>query len=103
MDGDEGEGSVPEEGAEEVYAMLEASVDGVLSQNDEARAAHRALRDRGFSESEAREEIARVLLAVMMHVGRRSERIEAAGGGAALRREAFQRLAGGETADDIFG
>ena len=103
MDGDDGESSVPEEGGEEVYAMLEASVDGVLSQNDDARAAHRALLERGFSGAEAREEIARVLLAVMMHVGRQSERLEAAGGGAALRREAFQRLAGGDTVDEIFG
>lgn len=103
MDGNDGQRSAPQEGAEEVFAMLEASVDGVLSQNDEARAAHRALRERGLSEPEAREEIARVLLGVMMHVDQQSERLEAAGSGASLRREAFRRMARGETAEDIFG
>jgi hypothetical protein len=60
------------------------------------------MRDRGLSEEEAREEIARVLMAVMFHVGARSERLSAAGGGNGLRNEAFRRLAEGETARQIF-
>jgi hypothetical protein len=60
------------------------------------------MRKRGLPEAEAREEIARVLIAVMFHVGAGSERLMAAGGGEGLRREAFGRLASGETARQIF-
>lgn len=97
--GDEGsEGS----GDEAAASMLRAAVDGVLAQNAAARAAHEALLERGMDEEEAREEVARVLLAVMHHVGRQTERLRKAGGGAELRREAFRRIAGGENVTDIF-
>lgn len=82
--------------------MLRAAVDGVLAQNEDARDAHDALRERGFGRREAREEIARVLLAVMHHVDQQTERLREAGGGAELRRRAFRRIAEGEIAREIF-
>lgn len=82
--------------------MLRAAVDGVLDQNDAARDAYRALLDRGLDREEAREEIARVLMAVTAHVRGQTDRLGAAGGGAELRREAFRRIAGGERAADVF-
>jgi hypothetical protein len=87
---------------ESVEAMLRAAVDGVLSQNDVARDAFRALLDRGLDEEEAREEIARVLMGVTAHVRGQTDRLRAAGGGAELRREAFRRIASGERAADVF-
>lgn len=84
------------------YELLRPAVTSILKQSPEAAAAHQALRDRGISEADAREQIARVLLAVMYHVGAESERVRAAGGGAGLRKEAFGRLAAGETAAHIF-
>lgn len=88
--------------AGEAYELVRGAVDGILAQNEEARRAHEAMRERGLDESEAREEIARVLIAVMYHVGEESERLEQAGGGAGLRSEAFRRLAEGERAGEIF-
>lgn len=87
----------------EAYEMVKEAVQGILARNDAARRAFRAMRERGMGEEEAREEIARVLVAVTFHVGQESERLRAAGGGAELREEAFRRLARGETADDVFG
>lgn len=88
--------------ADEAYGLVRDAVDGILAQNEEARRAHEAMCERGLDEAEAREEIARVLIAVMYHVGQESERLEEAGGGAGLRSQAFRRLAEGESADDIF-
>lgn len=90
-------------GRGEAYELVKGAVQGVLAENEEARRAHRALRERGMDEERASEEIARVLIAVMYHVGRESERVEEAGGGPGLRTEAFRRLAEGETAEDVFG
>lgn len=89
--------------SDRAYRLVKDAVDGILGQNEEARRAHEAMRDRGLDEEEAREEIARVLIAVMYHVGEESERLERAGGGSGLRAEAFRRLADGDSADDIFG
>ncbi len=86
----------------EAYPLLKDAVAPILERNEEARAAFDAMRDRGLSEEEAREEIARVLMAVMFHVGAGSERLSAAGGGNGLRSEAFRRLSEGETARQIF-
>ena len=86
----------------EAFPLLREAVIPILEKNPEARAAFRAMRDRGLSEEQAREEIARVLIAVMFHVGAGSERLATAGGGQGLRSEAFRRLAGGETAREIF-
>jgi len=86
----------------EAYPLLKEAVLPIVEKNAEARAAFDAMRERGLSEDEAREEIARVLIAVMFHVGAGSERLTAAGGGEGLRREAFGRLASGETARQIF-
>jgi hypothetical protein len=86
----------------EAFPLLRGAVIPILEKNAEARAAFDAMRDRGLSEEAAREEIARVLMAVMFHVGAGSERLSAAGGGAGLRNEAFRRLAAGETARQIF-
>jgi hypothetical protein len=86
----------------EAWPLLKDAVTPILARNEEARAAFEAMRERGMSEKSAREEIARVLLAVMFHVGAGSERLRAAGGGAGLRSEAFGRLAGGESAREIF-
>lgn len=85
------------------YELLLPAVRSILRQNDHAKAAFLAMRDRGLPEDVAREEIARVLLAVMYHVGAESERVRAAGGGDGLRRESFRRLADGESAAEIFG
>jgi len=52
--------------------------------------------------SQMKLEIARVLLAVMFHIGAGSDRLTAAGGGNGLRSEAFRRLGEGETAREIF-
>lgn len=87
----------------EVYAMLRQAVDGILAQNPEAREAFRAMVDRGRSPDRAREEIARVLLGVMYHVGNESDLLRDAGGGAELRSRCFRRLAEGDSARDIFG
>lgn len=87
----------------EAYRLVKDAVEGILAQNEEARRAHDAMRERGLDELRAKEEIARVLIGVMYHVGRESERLDRAGGGSGLRSEAFRRLAEGETADDIFG
>lgn len=105
---DRGEPGSPtrREGREEedrVYGLLVEAVGSILRQSPEARAAFDAMREGGRTEEGAREEIARVLLAVTFHVGQESERLRAAGGAAGLRSEAFRRLAGGETAADIFG
>lgn len=86
----------------EAYRLVKKAVQAILAQNDEARRAHEAMRERGLEESQAREEIARVLIAVMYHVGQETDRLEEAGGGSGLRAEAFRRLAEGETADEIF-
>ena len=88
--------------AGEAYPLLKQAVGSILKGSEEARAAYEALTDRGLGDDEAREEIARVLLATMFHVGARSELLEQAGGGAGLRKRAFARLAAGETARQIF-
>lgn len=88
--------------AREAYPLLKEAVGSILNGSAEAREAFGALRSRGLTEDEAREEIARVLLATMFHVGAQSEMLERAGGGADLRKEAFTRLAAGETARQIF-
>ena len=93
-------GVPPDEG--EAYRLVKEAVQAILAQNDAARRAHEAMRERGLDESGAKEEIARVLIAVMYHVGQETERLESAGGGSGLRAEAFRRLAEGETADQIF-
>lgn len=90
----------PDEG--EAYRLVKDAVQAILAQNDEARRAHEAMMERGLDEGRAKEEIARVLIAVMYHVGQESDRLEAAGGGSGLRTEAFRRLAEGEMADEIF-
>lgn len=95
-------GETPPDG-EAAYPLVRDAVEGILAANDDARRAHEAMRERGVDDDRAREEIARVLVAVMYHVGRESDRLERAGGGAELRSEAFRRLAEGETADEIFG
>lgn len=92
----------PEEGPR-AHPLLVDAVDSILRHNDEARAAYEALRERGFSEEESSEEIARVLLGVMYHVGAESEAFRAAGSGSALRAECFRRIRTGERAADIFG
>ncbi|MDT8436166.1 MAG: hypothetical protein RRA92_05355 [Gemmatimonadota bacterium] len=86
----------------EAWPLLKGAVEPILERNDAARAAFDAMCERGRSAEEAREEIARVLLAVMFHVGAESERLRTAGGGEGLRAEAFRRLADGETAKQIF-
>jgi hypothetical protein len=92
----------PEGMAAEAYPLLQQAVGSILKGSKEARAAYDALLARGLPEEAAREEIARVLLATMFHVGAQSEMLEKAGGGAGLRKEAFARLATGETARQIF-
>jgi hypothetical protein len=92
----------PEGMATEAYPLLQQAVGSILKGSEEARAAYEALSDRGLSDEEAKEEIARVLLASMFHVGAQSQMLEKAGGGAGLRKEAFARLAAGETARQIF-
>ena len=92
----------PEAMAGEAYPLLKEAVGSILKGSEEAREAYEALLARGSSEEEAREEVARVLLATMFHVGAQTEMLEKAGGGAGLRREAFARLAAGETARQIF-
>ncbi|MCL7973394.1 MAG: hypothetical protein M8835_02445 [marine benthic group bacterium] len=86
----------------EAFPLLKDAVLPIVEKNPEARAAFEAMRERGLSEDEAREEIARVLIAVMFHVGASSTRLAAAGGGNGLRSEAFRRLSQGETAREIF-
>jgi len=88
--------------AGEAYPLLKQAVGSILKGSDDARSAYAALLARGFSEELAREEIARVLLATMFHVGAQSEMLESAGGGTGLRKEAFRRLTAGETARQIF-
>lgn len=95
-------GADPESMAAEAYPLLREAVGSILKGSVEARDAYEALLTRGLDDEEAREEIARVLLATMFHVGSGSEMLEKAGGGAGLRRMAFARLAGGETAREIF-
>lgn len=85
------------------HDLLRPAVGSILRQNPEARSAFEAMTERGRSEEEAREEVARVLLGVMYHVGAESEKLRLAGGGAGLRKECFRRLAEGETAAEIFG
>ena len=92
----------PQTMAGEAYPLLRQAVGSILKGSSEARASYEALLARGLAEAEAREEIARVLLATMFHVGAQSEMLERAGGGADLRKEAFARLAAGETARQIF-
>ncbi len=92
----------PEKAAAEAYPLLKQAVGSILKGNEPARRAYDALLARGLTEEEAQEEIARVLLATMFHVGARSPMLESAGGGAGLRQEAFSRLVAGETAREIF-
>ena len=92
----------PEGMATEAYPLLQQAVGSILRGSEEARSAYDALLARGLPEEAAREEIARVLLATMFHVGAQSELLEKAGGGAGLRKEAFARLAMGETARQNF-
>ncbi len=86
----------------EAFPLLKDAVLPIVERNPEARAAFEAMRERGLTEDQAREEIARVLIAVMFHVGASSARLSDAGGGNGLRSEAFRRLAQGETAREIF-
>lgn len=86
----------------EAWPLLKGAVEPILERNEEARTAFEALRKRGLTDEAAREEIARVLLAVMFHVGAGSEQLRSAGGGSGLRSAAFRRLAAGETARQIF-
>ena len=86
----------------EAYPLLKGAVGPILERNEEARAAFEAMRERGLSDEEAQEEIARVLLAVMYHIGAGSDRLVAAGGGNGLRSEAYRRLAEGESARQVF-
>jgi hypothetical protein len=88
--------------AGDAYRLLRGAVEPILERNEAARAAFDAMRARGMEDAEAREEIARILIAVMFHVGARTERLVAGGGGQGLRAEAFRRLAEGETASQIF-
>jgi hypothetical protein len=88
--------------AARAYPLLKQAVGSILKGNVEAREAYESLRARGVADEEAREEIARILLATMFHVGAQSEMLEKAGGGAGLREAAFARLAAGETAREIF-
>ena len=92
----------PQDMAGEAYPLLKQAVGAILKGSNEAQAAYEALLARGLAEDEALEEIARVLLATMFHVGAQSEMLESAGGGTGLREEAFRRLAAGETARQIF-
>jgi len=92
----------PEAMAGEAYPLLKQAVGSIIKGSDEAREAYESLLERGVPDEEAREEIARVLLATMFHVGAQSQMLVNAGGGAALRRRAFARVAAGETARDIF-
>ena len=92
----------PQAMSAEAYPLLKQAVASILRGSDEARSAYDALLARGLPEEQAREEIARVLLATMFHVGAQSEMLESSGGGAALRKEAFTRLAAGDTARQIF-
>jgi len=92
----------PEEAGAEAWPLLRQAVGSILKGSEEARAARHAMLARGLSEEEAREEIARVLLATMFHVGARSEMLEESGGGPGLRKQAFARLVAGETAREIF-
>ena len=92
----------PQAATAEAYPLLKQAVTSILRGSDEAKAAYEALLSRGLAEEEAHEEIAQVLLATMFHVGAQSARLETAGGGAGLRREAFSRLAAGESARQIF-
>ena len=92
----------PQDMAGEAYPLLKQAVGAILKGSNEARAAYEALVTRGLAEEQAREEIARVLLATMFHVGAQSEMLESAGGGTGLRKQAFARLAAGETARQIF-
>lgn len=97
-------GPLPGEGeAGDASRLLRPAVTSILRQNPEARAAYQALLERGATEEEGREEVARVLMGVMYHVGTESERLRRAGGGAGLRSECFRRLRDGETAEQIFG
>jgi hypothetical protein len=86
----------------EAYPLLKGAVGPILERNEEARTAFDLMCERGLSDEDAREEIARVLLAVMFHIGAGSDRLTAAGGGNGLRSEAFRRLGEGETAREIF-
>ncbi len=86
----------------EAYPLLKQAVGPILERNEAARTAFEAMCDRGLSEEEAKEQIAQVLIAVMFHIGAGSERLTSAGGGDGLRRQAFDRLADGETAREIF-
>ncbi len=72
----------PQAMAGEAYPLLKEAVGSILKGSDEARAAYEALLERGFNEDAAREEIARVLLATMFHIGAQSGMLEKAGGGA---------------------
>lgn len=98
----QGDDSDPQAMAGEAYPLLKQAVGSILKGSEEARSAYEALVERGLSQAEAHEEIARVLLATMFHVGAQSERLESAGGGSGLRKQAFARLARGETARQIF-
>ena len=62
----------------EAYPLLKGAVGPILEHNEEARGAYDAMRERGLTEEAAREEIARVLLAVMFHIGAGSDRLTAA-------------------------
>ncbi|MGB5674075.1 MAG: hypothetical protein WBO43_05965, partial [Gemmatimonadota bacterium] len=75
----------PEEAASKAYPLLKEAVGSILKGSEEARAAYDALLAGGLPEDQAREEIARVLLATMFHVGAQSEMLERAGGGTGLR------------------
>lgn len=102
MNGEGGPPFDPDDMATRAYPLLRQAVTSILKGSPDARSAYEALLARGVPEAEAREEIARVLLATMFHVGAQSEMLEKAGGGAGLRRMAFARLTEGETAREIF-
>ncbi len=69
--------------------------------NPAAKRAYKALRRRGQTHGEARNEITRVLLAVMWAVDRRY--VDPAKANEVVLYPAFRRIANGELASDMFG
>ncbi len=76
--------------------MTEEFIEG----NPAAKRAYKALRRRGQTHSEARNEITRVLLAVMWAVDRRF--IDPAKANEVVLYPAFRRISNGELASDLF-
>jgi hypothetical protein len=83
----------------DVSEAIEDTINGLLKENPDAQAAFKAMRNRGYSERVARDEIGRAALALMWECGNN----KVPGGDVAKRaKDVFALLAKGASTTDLW-